>query len=146
MSQTIVVTGASAGIGLAIAQKILSSPSKHRIIACCNSRDAELKSLANEPANMDRVFIIKGDFEDPKFVDTLFAQSLLHFEIERVDALVLNHGTLGSNLRIAETKWDDWEKTMRVNVGSYVDMVRRLASTMLFRRNLETHLCYRFGI
>jgi NAD(P)-dependent dehydrogenase (short-subunit alcohol dehydrogenase family) len=138
MSQTIVVTGASAGIGLAITQQILTSPSKHRVVACCNSRDAELKSLANDPANTGRVFVVKGDFGDPKFVDTLFAQSLLHFEIDRVDALVLNHGTLGSNLRIAETKWDDWEKTMRVNVGSYVDMVRYFVCTMLFRWNMES--------
>lgn len=123
MSQTIIVTGASAGIGLAIANYLLTLPSKHRVICCCNSNDAPLTGLAEESSNSNRVFIVKGDMGDPKFVDTILAQSLLHFEIDRIDAVVLNHGTLGSCTRIADMKWDEWENVMRVNVGSYVAMV-----------------------
>ena len=123
MSQTLIITGASAGIGLAISQLILSFPSQHRLILCCNSNDAPLKALANDPAHSNRVFIVKGDMADPKFVETVLAQSLLHFEIDRIDAVVLNHGTLGSCARIADMKWEEWEGVMRVNVGSYVAMV-----------------------
>lgn len=124
MSQTIIVTGASAGIGISVAKSLLSSPSKHRLILCCNSNDAPLKSLANEPPNANRVFIVKGDMADAKFVDTVLAQSLLHFEIDWIDALVLNHGTLGDCARLADMKLEEWEAVFRVNVGSYVAMVR----------------------
>jgi hypothetical protein len=53
----------------------------------------------------------------------VLAQSLLHFGIVSVDAVILNHGTLGQSKRIEETCWDEWEGVMRVNVGSYVAMV-----------------------
>jgi NAD(P)-dependent dehydrogenase (short-subunit alcohol dehydrogenase family) len=125
MAQTIIVTGASAGIGLAIATYLANHPSKPTLICCCNSNDKPLRALQSESGSNDRILIVKGDMADSKFVDTVLAQSLLHFGIESVDALILNHGTLGQSKRIEGTSWSEWEDVMRVNVGSYVAMVSR---------------------
>ena len=145
MSQTILVTGASAGIGLATSQYLLSLPQQHRVILCCNSNDKPLKALANDSSNSNRVFIVKGDVSDPKFVETVLAQSLLHFEIDRIDAVVLNHGTLGSCKRIADVNWDEWESVMRVNVGSYVAIVSPRSRKK--RRGSDlAYCCNRFNI
>lgn len=60
---------------------------------------------------------------DPKFVDTVLAQSLLHFDVQGIDAVVVNHGTLGACKRIADMGWGEWEEVMRVNVGGSVAIV-----------------------
>ena len=125
MSETTVVTGASAGIGLAISKYLLTN-TQHQLILCCNSNDAPLKALASDSSSGNRVHIVKGDMSDLKFADTVFAQSLLHFGIERIDAVVLNHGTLGTCKRLANMTGGEWEEVMRINVTSYVDMVRGL--------------------
>lgn len=120
---TIVVTGASAGLGLSISKYLLADSRKHRLILCCNSNDKSLKELANDPANADRVFIIKGDTADENFVKTVFAQSLVHFQIDRIDSLVLNHGILGDGTRVADGTQEMWEKVFRVNFFSVVGIV-----------------------
>ena len=121
---TIVVTGASAGLGLSISKYLLADPRKHRLIVCCNSNDKPLKALAADAANANRVFIIKGDTADTNFVKTVFAQSLVHFDIERIDALVLNHGVIGDGSRMADVTQEEWERVFRINVSSFVGIVR----------------------
>lgn len=41
----------------------------------------------------------------------------------KLDGLVLNHGTLGTCVRIAEMDVEDWERTFRINVSSCVALV-----------------------
>ena len=120
MSQTIVITGASAGLGLAIVKHLLTLPEQHTLICCCNTNSEPLKTLASS-----NIHIIKGDVSDKTFLTTLFPQSLHHFNITHIDALVLNHGTLGTCSRIADMQPEEWEGVFRVNVTSYVGLVQQ---------------------
>ena len=138
MSQTILITGASKGLGLAITKYLLSLPAQHRLILCCSTDSAPLQALASEPGNKDRIFIIKGDTADASFAKTVLAQSLHHFEIDRIDALVLNHGTIGDGQRVADSSQEEWEKCFRVNLFSYVGIVCLDFFSMVFT-------CYEMG-
>ena len=121
MSQTILITGASAGLGLAITKALLAMPGQHTLVCCCNTNDQPLKQLQS-----DRIRIIKSDVSSPSFLSTLLPQSLHHFNVTRIDALILTPGTLGKCSRISDMTINDWEHVFRVNVSSYVGMIQHL--------------------
>jgi NADP-dependent 3-hydroxy acid dehydrogenase YdfG len=113
------VTGATAGIGLAIANHLLSSSSQHLLILTGRKTDV-LEDL--EVKNPDRVISRAGDMSDLDGYVKLVLQGL-HLD-GRLDGLILNHGTFGSCLRIKDTKVEeDWESTFRINVSSCVALV-----------------------
>jgi NAD(P)-dependent dehydrogenase (short-subunit alcohol dehydrogenase family) len=121
---TILITGASAGLGLAITKALLSSRSNHTLILCCNTNDDALQTLASDPSNSTRIHIIKGDVSSAAFVPQILAQSLLHFNITRLDSLILNHGILGAGSRIATCPPTEWNQVFQVNFFSVAEIIR----------------------
>ncbi|KIW55814.1 hypothetical protein, variant [Exophiala xenobiotica] len=117
-SRTIVVTGATAGIGLAITNHLLSSSSQHLVILTGRKIDV-LEDL--EAKNPDRVISRAGDMSDLDYVKLVLQG--LHLD-GRLDGLILNHGTFGSCLRIKDIEVEDWESTFRINVSSCVALIK----------------------
>ncbi|KAL2434839.1 putative oxidoreductase [Exophiala dermatitidis] len=117
-SRTIVVTGATAGIGLAITNHLLSSPAQHLLILTGRKTDV-LDDFRSK--NTGRVIAKPGDMDDLAYVKSILSDVELD---GRLDALVLNHGTLGTCVRIAEMDVEDWERTFRINVSSCVALIQ----------------------
>ena len=68
----------------------------------------------------DQVVTSAGDMDDLDYVRSILSD----IELDgRLDALILNHGTLGACLRIGDTGGDEWASTFRINVTSYVVLV-----------------------
>ncbi|KAI1618054.1 short-chain dehydrogenase/reductase [Exophiala viscosa] len=117
-SCTVLVTGATAGIGKAVAEYLLASSAQHLLVLTGRNEDVLHEFRSRYP---DRVITEAGDMSDLQFVRSI-AQSI---QLEgRLDGLVLNHGTMGSCFRIGQMEVEDWEETFRVNVTSCVALIQ----------------------
>ncbi|MGP4019058.1 SDR family NAD(P)-dependent oxidoreductase [Saccharopolyspora sp. 5N708] len=119
------VTGASRGIGRAIAQRL--SDSGNRVAITARSA-AELAAVAAElPA---AALAVPADLADGRAADQVFEA------VERqwgpVEVLVLNAGT-ASSAPLAATTDDDWERALQINLTAPFRFLRRAVPAMVER-------------
>lgn len=113
MKKTIVVTGASRGIGFELVQ--LASLKEHRVYALSRNADKIPVSKNLIPVNLD----ITSDESLNVFAKHIEEQGIL------IDALVNNAGTL-INQSFAKTTTEDFESVYRVNVFGLASITRFL--------------------
>ncbi len=119
--QTILVTGASRGIGRAVALQLAESGAK---VAAHYFRNRE---LAQElvAAHPDRISIHQADLVDPAACISLFDAALERYG--RIDAIVNNAGVaIAMPARMELSEWADaWYRTMAVNLRAAELLCRR---------------------
>ncbi|KAL8790557.1 MAG: hypothetical protein Q9195_006301 [Heterodermia aff. obscurata] len=115
MAKTIIVTGASRGIGLAVARYLIEA--SHNVVLLARS-DTPLQELkAKYP---QQVRVIAGDLSDVAIAEQTLSSTLAGGQI---DGLVLNHGTLDPVARIADGSIEAWKRGFDVNFFSAVAWV-----------------------
>jgi NAD(P)-dependent dehydrogenase (short-subunit alcohol dehydrogenase family) len=107
--KTILVTGASRGIGAAAAEAL--SVLGANLVLAARSADA-IAALAERLPNALAIPTDVGNLED---VQTLFTRARARFG--RIDALVNNAGTLGPIGRIAEADPVVWAESLQANIA-----------------------------
>jgi 3-oxoacyl-[acyl-carrier protein] reductase len=119
-----VVTGASRGIGKAVAQALLEEGCR---VAICSRNAAQLDAAIAELSNKGRVLGVPTDVTDEsavkKFIDAVLK------EFGRVDILVNNAGT---HLRgtVETTTLDILERQLRDKVFGFFTMIKAVLPTM----------------
>ena len=108
MAGTLVVTGASAGIGKAVAMRFLDEGWNVALLA---RRVEVLESVA---AGHDRALPVVCDVADSAAVDAAFAQVVGRFG--RIDALFNNAGMFGRQAPIDELAVEEWRAALDVNL------------------------------
>ena len=120
--KTVLVTGASKGIGQAIARHVAAQGA--RVIAHYG-RDREGAEAALDGIPADRAVLLQADLGAPGGAERLFAQA-----VERtggIDGLVNNAGVLlfDGGIDDGAEAWDAvWSRTLQVNVRSAADLLR----------------------
>ncbi|OXV11493.1 hypothetical protein Egran_00742 [Elaphomyces granulatus] len=114
-AKTIIVTGASRGIGLVVAQYLLSTSPSHNLVVVARSYEP-LRRLKEEHPN--QVEVLNGDLADMSLADKAVNLALSTFG--RLDGLVLNHGTMGQVCKIAAADPEQWKRGFEVNFISLV--------------------------
>lgn len=124
MGKTAIITGASRGIGRAIAESFAKSGYSVHLI-CHKSIDA-INELAGYLANTYAVdaFAHIGDVSDSTFAKKVFEK------LEHVDVLVNNAGISYVGL-LTDMTDEDWHKTISTNLDSVFYFSREAAKLML---------------
>ena len=124
--KTALVTGASGGIGKAIAAKLHAQGAQ---VVLSGTRRQALETLAGELG--ERTFVTPCDLGDGVAVDALFGQA--EAAAGPVDILVSNAGLTRDGL-ILRMKDEDWDLVMRVNLEAYFRLCRTALRGMMKRR------------
>jgi len=118
----VMVTGAAAGAGAEIARQFLGAGA--RVAVCDIDAQAVTTMSAATPAILGQVC----DVGDDAAVDRLFVWLVARFG--GLDVLVNNVGIAGPTAKAEDVTADDWEHTLRVNVGSHFYCCRRAIPLM----------------
>lgn len=110
MTETVVLTGANRGIGLALARVFAEAGTWH-VIAGCRRLEAADQLAALAAAHPGREETRPLDVADPASVAALVEG----LGSRRVDLLLNNAGVLGSRQSVDDLDFDAWLEVLRVN-------------------------------
>lgn len=110
-------TDKSQGIGQAIAHYLLSR--NHKLVLISRTH-AALDQLHYQYGS-DRVEVIAGDLSDFSLAGR--AVDIANDRWGRLDALIVNHGSLDPVKKVADSSPEEWRKAYDVNVFSAVALV-----------------------
>ena len=122
----VLITAGASGIGLAVA-KAFAAEGAHVCIA-----DISEEHLRAASQMLPAVDTVRCDVGDPQQVRDLFRHVGAALD-GRLDALINNAGIAGPTAPIDEVSWEDWERTLRVNVGGMFLCIQ--AAIPLWRKN-----------
>ena len=124
--RTAVVTGGAAGIGLAIAKRLVLSGARVALW------DLDAKALATAAAGLGHgTFTQTLDVADAHAVERAAAATAR--EMGRIDALVCSAGIAGPNKSTWEFPIDDWKRVFDINVNGLFYCNRAIVPEMMKR-------------
>jgi len=128
MKSTVLITGASRGIGQAIA--IAFAKSGYQLVITCSKSEQELQELANILENHYGVDVLTsiGDIGDYNYVSQLFKDIQTRFG--DIDVLVNNAGISYVGL-LTDMTIDDWNRIMNTNLTSAFSTCRHAIPYMV---------------
>ena len=124
--KTALITGASRGIGAAIAAAFVAAGAK----VALNSRGAEqLQKTADE---VGAAVVLPGDVTDEEAARAVVAGAI--DGLGQLDVVVNNVGGNGVMVPFPQLRFSGWTKVMRLNVDSAVHVLQAAAPHLLERR------------
>ncbi len=125
--KTALVTGATGGIGAAIA-RALHAQGAHVVLS--GTREVVLQQLATDLG--ERTSAVAANLSDPAAVDGLI-EAAVGVAGAPIDILVANAGITRDGL-LLRMKDDDWSEVLKVNLESYFRLSRAAMRGMMKRR------------
>jgi NAD(P)-dependent dehydrogenase (short-subunit alcohol dehydrogenase family) len=132
LGKRILVTGASQGFGLAVAERCLAEGAD--VAVCARSAEQIERAAATLRASVGenrRVVARAADVSNPKQVEDLVANAAQ--ELGGLDGLVNNAGIYGPKGLIEEVDWTEWARAIEINLAGTVLPCRQVLP--LFRRH-----------
>lgn len=125
--KTVLVTGASSGIGRALALSVAEAGASVALVGRSADRLQLVANLIGPTA-----LVLPADLADATAVETVAAKTLAHFG--RVDILLANAGLYIPG-DVADGDADAWDELVQVNVSSVFRLIRAVLPGMIARRS-----------
>lgn len=122
--RVIIITGASRGIGRAVAQKFASNGDYVALVA---DKKEELEESAGLIKNADNYLLLHGDLADDDFLQQVVDDTLAKWG--RIDGLV-NNAAWRTVETLRTISLDNWEKTIKICLTAPVFLSRLVAESM----------------
>ncbi|SRR5579883_577067 len=130
MNPTVIITGASQGIGKATALKFAHHG--YNVVLAARESD-RLEAAASEVRALGReVLAISTDVKDPKQVDELIKKAIAHFD--KIDILINNAGIFAFG-PVEEFSLNDWQQVINTNLWGYIHTINALLPYFLKQGN-----------
>ena len=124
--KTILITGATSGIGLATAKKFANE--KNQLILC-GRRQHKLDEISNEISKITNVLTLRFDVSDKKEVNKVLEN--LPKEFRSIDILINNAGNAHGLDTIQDGSLDDWDNMIDSNVKGLLYVSRVIIPKMI---------------
>lgn len=129
MSKTALITGATSGIGKAIAERF----AEHGInLVLCGRRQDRLDGLKIELGQKTKVHTLKFDIRDKDLVSTSI--NALPDDFSEIDILINNAGNAHGLDFIDEGNLDDWDAMLDINVKGLLYVSKAIIPQMVDRK------------
>jgi 3-oxoacyl-[acyl-carrier protein] reductase len=122
--QRVIVTGAAAGLGLAVAERLAASGAR---LALWDRDESALARAANAISVSAKTFVV--DVSDPAAISTAVNQTLSC--LGGIDVLVNNAGISGPNTVTWEYPVEDWQRVLDINLTGTFLCARAVIPHML---------------
>ena len=130
MTKTVLITGATSGIGKATAQ--LLARNKYTIVLC-GRREDRLIALKKELSELTEVHVLQFDVRDKKAV--FEAINSLPETFSTIDILINNAGNAHGLDPIQTGDLDDWDAMIDINVKGLLYISKAIIPQMIERRS-----------
>ncbi|KAI1212512.1 NAD(P)-binding protein [Annulohypoxylon truncatum] len=117
MSKVFIVTGASRGLGLAVAQILIQASHKVFLVA---RTEKNLQQLKTQHATS--VDFMAADLADLKVAPKIIDSAVRAFG--KIDGIVVNHGVLAPITKISESSVEEWRHAYDINVFSALALIK----------------------
>jgi NAD(P)-dependent dehydrogenase (short-subunit alcohol dehydrogenase family) len=121
MSWNAIITGASRGLGQAIAREFWARGATLGLVARSETALAEL-AAGLPPAPAQQAVTVVADLSDPEAPARIVER--LRAEWGQLDVLVNNAAVLGPIGSTWETGWDEWQQALQVNLLAPIQLCR----------------------
>ena len=128
--KTAIITGASSGIGQAIAEKLAEKDAYVVLLARREKKLAEIVTSINEKAGKTRALAVKADVTNVTEMERAFQQAMDQFGA--VDFLVNNAG-IAANSSFIDGEVTEWGNMIDVNVKGVLHGIHTVLPHMLDR-------------
>lgn len=131
MNKTVMITGASRGIGAAIAKAFACDG--YQLSLCCQNSYEALEALAKALTEQYKVKVLcfQGDVSSDSFLQTMVTQTLLEFG--HIDVLVNNAGISHIGL-LSDMRTEEWNRILGTNLSSVFFASRAVIPSMVSRK------------